>query len=245
MAGWPGRSTALAMSVAAASASEAVLAMTVTASAMPERKTAAAPARGRDAARGIAGADRRATPHPGPSPARGEGSDGHADDIRILRAQMQRDVAAVVDIGAPQLGRARHRLQNLLCDRAGDGGHRRDEAARSKRRHRARPCAARRLRSTGEGAGARRSGSSAQSSSRIVAKRRSCRPIGRCDRPRLAFGAENQIDGPVVKMAAPAGKRGNLRARALISPKPRQRIRFSHALRCAQSPRRAAATSST
>ena len=94
-AGCPGRSTALAMMVAAASACAAVRASTVTASAMPTRKTAPVPTAGGDAARGIVGLDNRGLHQTGlVRPI-------HQAHGKVLAfAKMQRDVAAVVDIGS-------------------------------------------------------------------------------------------------------------------------------------------------
>ena len=87
--------------------------------------------------------------------------------------QMQRDVAAIVDIGAAQRRGVRHRREDFLGDGAGDRGHRRDETrsretARRRRAMRRATTPARRGRTA---RGARSSGNSAQSSSSTVAKR--------------------------------------------------------------------------
>ncbi len=50
--------------------------------------------------------------------------------------QMQRDVAAIVDIGAIERRLAQHRAENFLRHAAGDRRHRRDEMIGGKRRHR-------------------------------------------------------------------------------------------------------------
>ena len=45
----------------------------------------------------------------------------------VAGREMDRDVAAVVDIGLVERAAGQHRLQHLVGDGAGDGGHRRDE----------------------------------------------------------------------------------------------------------------------
>ncbi len=96
-----------------------------------ERKAAAMAARGGDAARNIVGID-------------GDGAHDalrvrpvHQADGELLAAgQMQRDVAAIVDIGAVERCGAEHGGKNFLGDAAGHRRHRRDEFCRGKRRHR-------------------------------------------------------------------------------------------------------------
>ena len=95
IAGWPGRSTALATSVAAASARAADAARTVTASAMPSEKlrprqpdVATPRTRSRRADRCAA------------EQARPVRAIDHADRERFAGTKMKRDVAAVIDIGA-------------------------------------------------------------------------------------------------------------------------------------------------
>ena len=125
MAGWPGRSTALAISVAAASASAPVRASTVTASAMPSekerpRQPLVAMPRTPSSARMVMRSAR-------PCAGAGDGK-GH----RLARAEMERAVAAIVDIGAVELAAGKQRGEHFVGYRSGDGGHRRDEAFRQR-----------------------------------------------------------------------------------------------------------------
>ncbi len=43
--------------------------------------------------------------------------------MKLAAFQVQRDVAAIVDVGAVKVRRAGHRRQNFFCHRAGDGRH--------------------------------------------------------------------------------------------------------------------------
>ena len=58
------------------------------------------------------------------------------DGKLLALRQMQRDVAAIVDIGAIELGALDHHAENLLRNGAGNRRHRRDEAIPGERRHR-------------------------------------------------------------------------------------------------------------
>ena len=119
------------MMVAAASACDAVRASTVTASAIPSEKLRPCRplvAMPRDRIVGF-DADRShqaMTVRP-----------VHQPDGELLAAgQMQRDVAAIVDVGAIEPRRAEHRAENFFRDAAGHRRHRRDEMIGRKRRHR-------------------------------------------------------------------------------------------------------------
>ena len=125
IAGCPGRSTAFAISVAAASAAAASAASTVTASAMPSEKLRPRRPLVAMPADGILGPDRRLPQQGGPLGHRNE-----PDVEGLARRQEQRDVAAVVHVGAAQATAGRGHLgTDLVGDSPGHGGHRRDEPA--------------------------------------------------------------------------------------------------------------------
>jgi hypothetical protein len=96
-----------------------------------ERETAAMASAGRDTARRIVSVDDDGSHH-----AMRVRPVGEADGKMLAVAKVQRDVAAVVDIGVMQLRRAQHRAKNLFGDGAGDRGHRRNETIGCERRHR-------------------------------------------------------------------------------------------------------------
>ena len=110
--------TALAIRVAAASAAAAVAASTVARVGDAEREGSAAAARGGDAAH-------RAVVRQGHRAVERLGEDAGAQ--AVAGREMDRDVAAVVDVGLVERAAGQHRLQHLVGDGAGDGGHRRDE----------------------------------------------------------------------------------------------------------------------
>ena len=64
------------------------------------------------------------------------GRSDQADGELLAIGKMQRDVAAIVDIGALERRLLHHRAENFLRDAAGDRRHRRDEMIGGKRRHR-------------------------------------------------------------------------------------------------------------
>ncbi len=122
MAGCPGRSTALAMMVAAASAASRGLRQHGDGIGNAERKTAAVASAGRHAPRGIIGVDDHG-PH-------------HAAAIRPIHQahaklfaarKMERDIAAIIDIGAIEPRRLDHGAENFFRDRTRHRRHRRDE----------------------------------------------------------------------------------------------------------------------
>ena len=96
-----------------------------------EREAAAVTAAGRHPSRRVVSMDGH-----GPQQARRVRPVGKAH--RKLRAisEMQRDVAAIVDVGARKLRVRRHRGEDFLGHRARDRRHRRDEAIGGERRHR-------------------------------------------------------------------------------------------------------------
>ena len=168
MAGWPGRSTALAMMVAAASACDAVFASTVTASAMPSEKLrpcrplVAMPRAGSSAS--IVDRSHQAMPV----------RPVHQADGELLAAgQMQRDVAAIIDVSAVEPRRGQHRAENFFRDAARHRRHRRDEVIGRKRRDR-RMHAAR-----DDPFSAHRTGSAAFRSSTNSSQSSSSRPVKR------------------------------------------------------------------
>ena len=59
-----------------------------------------------------------------------------ADGELLATGQMQRDVAAIVDVGAIEPCRGQHRAENFFRDAARHRRHRRDEVIGSKRRDR-------------------------------------------------------------------------------------------------------------
>ncbi len=82
------------------------------------------PAGGGDAAHLIGGLDR----HPPVIGRHGaEGNHGHVEAFAF--AQMEGDVAAIVDIGLVEVRRRQHVVEHLLGHRAGDRRHEGDEAA--------------------------------------------------------------------------------------------------------------------
>ena len=113
------------MIVAAASACDAARAST-DGIGNAERKTAAVTPAGRHAARRIARIDPHRLQH-----AIAVGPVHQANRELLALAKMQRDVAAIVDIGAIERRCRQHRAKDFLCHTAGDGRHRRDEAIRS------------------------------------------------------------------------------------------------------------------
>ncbi len=117
--------------------------------------------------------------------------------IAFARRQMQRDVAAVVHIGAAQRRRRQHRGQHLFRHRARHGRHRRDENARAMWPPPRAPCAGRRRPAARSPTGRRSRGSSATSSSSMVRKRCPCGAIGELA---FAIGPDDQVDGPVLQM---------------------------------------------
>ena len=61
----------------------------------------------------------------------------HQADGELLAAgEMQRDVTAIIDIGAIEPRRGKHRAENFFRDAARHRRHRRDEVIGRKRRHR-------------------------------------------------------------------------------------------------------------
>ena len=126
---------------------------------------------------------------------------------------MQRNVSAIVDIGAPQGRGPRHRGENLLGDRAGHRGHRGHEAMRAERRNGG-------GHAPGDDAlgprGSRRRGRAQQRQFRAElvedgheTARGAC--IGRLDRVAFAGSIDDQIDRPVVEMSAPIRQGADLR----------------------------------
>ena len=119
IAGWPGRSTTLAIRVAAASACRRGGGEDGDGVGDAEGEAAAAPAGGGDAADRVGVADGHAV---------GEafaGGDGGGD--RLAGGEVEGDVAAVVHVGAVEVAGRGHRGEDRVGDGAGDGGHRGDE----------------------------------------------------------------------------------------------------------------------
>ena len=134
-----------------------------------ERKTAAVPAAGRNAPRGIVGVD-----HDRAQKAMAIGPIHQADGELFALTQMQRDIAAIVDVSALEPRRRQHGAKDFFRDGARHRRHRRDEAVGGKRRdrrmHPARDDALQRAR---RGSAAERNSlNSSQSSSSKPAKRR-------------------------------------------------------------------------
>ncbi|MET3310367.1 hypothetical protein ABIF41_002208 [Bradyrhizobium japonicum] len=123
MAGCPGRSTALAMIVAAASAWRGHCRQHRHGVGNAERKAAAVAPAGRDPPHGIISIDLHSPHH-----AVAIGPVHQADRKMFASRKMQRDVAAIVDIGLVERRRVQHCAQNLLGHAARHRGHRRDEA---------------------------------------------------------------------------------------------------------------------
>ena len=96
-----------------------------------ERETAAMAPAGRDAPRRIVGIDDH-RPHQA-MPVRPV---HQADGELLAVGQMQRDVAAIIDISTIERRRAQHGAENLFGDGAGHRRHRRDEMIGGKRRDR-------------------------------------------------------------------------------------------------------------
>ncbi len=201
IAGCPGKSTAFAMIVAAASACDADRRQHGHRIGNPERKAAAVPPAGRNAAHGIIGI------HPDcPHHAVAIRPVHQADRKMLALAEMQGDVAAIVDIGPIERRCIQHCAENLLRHTAGNCRHRRNETISGIRRdrsvHATRHDALQRcpLRS----AAARSSGSSAQSSSRSPVNRSRRSLIGRAHcvggSPRL----DDQINRSILQMQPPA-----------------------------------------
>ena len=121
--GCPGKSTALAMMVAAASAIAARSARTVTASAMPSEKLrprqplVAMPRTGcAESSVAVPKSDGTIRPlH-------------HAHDKMLSGREVQRDVSAIIHVSPREPGGRRHGVQNFLGDCAGHGCHRCDES---------------------------------------------------------------------------------------------------------------------
>jgi len=82
-----------------------------------QRERAAAPARGGNAAH-------RLVVHQAHGAI--ERVDENASLQFVARAHMEGDVATVIDVGLVEPARGQHRLQHLVGDRAGNGGHGRD-----------------------------------------------------------------------------------------------------------------------
>ena len=118
MAGCPGRSTALAMIVAAASAAAARSASTVTASAIPREKLrprhplVAIPRTGSAGMHSSRSQQRRTV-----------GALHHPDHKVLAGAQVQRNISAIVHICARKIGGGDHRGQNLFRHCARHGRH--------------------------------------------------------------------------------------------------------------------------
>ena len=119
------------MMVAAASAWEAVRASTVTASAMPSEKLRPWRPLVAMPARGIIGVD-----HHRAQKALAIGPIHQADGELFALTQMQRDIAAIIDVSALKLRRRQHGAKDFFRDRARHRRHRRDETVGGKRRHR-------------------------------------------------------------------------------------------------------------
>ncbi len=96
-----------------------------------ERETAAMTAAGGDAARGVTGLDHKRSHH-----TRLIRSVHHTDRKLLPLGQMQRDVAAIVDVSALKRRCIQHRAQNLFGHGTGNGGHRGDEMLGGEWRHR-------------------------------------------------------------------------------------------------------------
>ena len=134
MSGCPGRSTALAMMVAAASAIAARSASTVTASAMPSEKLRPRQPLVAIPRTGCAESSVAVPKSDGPiRPLH------HARDKMLSGGEMQRDVSAIVYVCPRELGGRSHGIQNFLRDRACHRRHGRDESplavGRNRRRH--------------------------------------------------------------------------------------------------------------
>jgi antitoxin VapB len=144
----------------------------------------------------------------------------HADRERLIGRQMQRDVAAIIDVGAGERRRLGHRRQNFLGDRSSDRRHRRDETRRMERRDRRRHPArddAPRPRRCRQGARPQQR----QFVAELVENGREpppCRRIGRFDSQALAEGLDDEVDRAIVEMSSPVGELAAQR-------------RFSHGLR--------------
>ena len=176
-----------------------------------KRETAPSPARRRDAAHAIRSADRGAAEQ-----ARPVRAIDHADRERLTWPKVKRDVAAVVDIGAGEPPSARHGLEDLFGHRAGDRGHRGDEAPRKEGRNRRRhPSRDRTPR--GGAVGARLRPQQGQLRAELVEDRREAAPrrdVGGFDRARLAKGFNDEVDRSVVQMQTAVGKTSLLRRRS-------------------------------
>jgi hypothetical protein len=139
---------------------------------------------------------------------------------------MQRDVAAVIDVGAGERRRLGHRRKNFLGDCAGDRRHRRYETLgmerRDRRRHPARDDAQRPRRRRRGGRTQQR-----QFGAEFVEHRREASP-GRCvcgsDGPVLAESFDHEVDRAIVEMPATVGEASMNR-------------RLSHVTRSISSPR--------
>jgi len=104
--GMSGQIDGMPMMVAAASACDAVRASTVTASAMPSEKTASVASAGGDAARRVVRVDHRGLHQAAPI------RSIHQPYGEVLAlTKMQRDIAAVVDIGAIEMRCLGHRAR--------------------------------------------------------------------------------------------------------------------------------------
>ena len=150
-----------------------------------EREAAAAPARRRDAAHRRCGVDREAAVERrrrGRARSSATRSANTPTPKRAARREVQRDVAAVVDVGAVD-ARIVEAPDQLLGDAAGHRGHRGDEATGGRMRpaggdHAARDRAARRHRAPADGRG-RRAAAAARRRARR-ARRRSAPTRARC-----------------------------------------------------------------
>ena len=159
-----------------------------------EREAAAAPAAGGDAAQLVGGGERGLGEERGPV-----GTIDQSDAVARARRQMEGDVAAIVDEGAVEFRRRRHGREDFLGDGARHRRHRRDEAGTGVGErcppHAAGDVAGREFR--------RRPAQQGKLGAQFIEDgREAAAGRGKCKRPGIAptLGADDEVDGPVVKM---------------------------------------------